>query len=381
MKFKAFMNRGYKILCLLMLFLWSKITFDTIFFIYDTNMREMRPLTLIIGTIVSLMIFVYIMRKLKNYDEKKHNKIAYATFIIVFFIMLLWGSNIQALPTYDLSHVVDQVNVMLKNHTHIFGANTYFSIYPNQVPLALFIYSIEAIGSIFHMANPGYLMIVYNAFMTSFSLLIIYKIVKKLFGSTPALIAMFMLAVYPDFYLFVTYYYSDILSLPFSVLGYYFLLKSESGNFKKESANLLLAGIMFAMGFKLRVVTAILFIAYIIDTIGKNNLKVGLKRAGIALLGFVFFIGLYNKVYYPIFKVETDKTITLPAIHWVMMGLDYDLDGGYTDADAMYSIRSLDKTKDIFAMMGKRLTHLDESFFSRKISRVWSTTIFCANTG
>lgn len=373
MKFFDLCNKFYKILLKVMLLIWGIITCSTIFNIYNNDSYRLSSIIVLIGCVVTLLMVTVIYRYLKQFDERVHKKIAFSSFIVIFILMLLWGLNYQVIPTYDLSHIIAKVNDMLNSQTLIFGSSPYFSIYPTQIPLTILIYGIESIGQFLGFSNPTNLMIIYNAFMTSFSLYVVYKIISKLFNSRVALIGMFLLALYPDFYLFVSYYYTDIISLPFSIIGYYLLVKFDKNEKKTRYWYLLLAGFIFGIGTRLRVVVLILLIAYILVFVAKNHWKKVIKMGVTVFVSFALFWGIYSKAIYPMFKVDIDENVKLPAIHWVMMGVNSETDGGYTDEDAMYSVLSENKNKDIMKRLTSRLSKLDFNFYVKKLRKVWST--------
>lgn len=371
MHLKDVFNKLYKILLVVMLLLWGIITYSTVFNIYNSSLN-LSSTVILLGVMTLLSILLLIYRRLNNYTNVQHDKIAFAIFMIVFFVMGFWGINYQTLPTYDLSHVIDKVSSMIASNSMTFGSSTYFSIYPNQVPLALFVYAIESFGKLLTITNLGNFMILYNCFMTSFSMYIIYKIIKKIFNSRVAIIGLILLAIYPDFYLYSTYYYSDILSLPFSIIGYFLLLKGGDQAGIKNNIYFILSGIIFAIGFKLRVVIVILLIAYLINIFIKADFKIFFKRTLLIFMGFCGSLLVFSNVIYPLFKVDLDESLKLPATHWVMMGLNLETDGGYTDEDVMYSLKSEKQSNAIFKRIKYRLAGVEPRFYFNKLSKVWS---------
>lgn len=289
MKYTNFCNKFYKILVSVMLLLWGIITCSTIFSIYNNESYHLSTVIVLLGVVVVLLLLVVIYRFLSKYDERTIKKMALALFMLVFIFMVSWGLNYQIIPTYDLSHIIAKVNDMLSSNTLVFGSSPYFSIYPTQIPLTILIYGVMSLGQFMGMTNPGDLMIIYNAFMTSLTLYVVYKIINKLFNSKVALIGMLLLALYPDFYLFVSYYYTDIISLPFSIFGYYLLIKFEKTDNKIRYLYLFLSGVLFGIGTRLRVVVLILLIAYALVYISSNNGKNSIKMLGTVMIGFVLF--------------------------------------------------------------------------------------------
>ena len=348
-----------------MIALWGIITFSSCFHIYG---RGYNPAIIIIGSIIVFSLIYNFYKLIGKTSTKNHDKIAFGMFAIVFSIMLLWGLNTQVIPAYDLSHIIAKSDSMLLNN-HVFGYDLYFSIYPTQIPITILVYAVKALGSILRFANPAEFMIIYNAFMTSLMILFIYKVGKKLTNSRLALTMMLIAALYPDFYLFIPYYYTDIVSLPFAVIGFYYLLKSEE---KHSNLYLLLAGVLFGIGFKIRVTVLILLIAYIASMFRNYSIKNIVKRTVIVVVGVIITIISYNSIIYPNFHIELNDKVTAPMTHWIMMGVNKETNGGYTDADINFSINSQNKNEEIIKVIKSRLPKLNVPFFYNKIRKVWS---------
>lgn len=368
-------NKMYKVLVMVMFLIWGFITYSSIFNVYQIRTcygKPVLPFLVLLGVSVLLLFLVMIYKKIENYNEKIHNKIALIIIIISFVLLISFGLTYQVIATYDLSHIVDQVKVLLNNHTHIVGDNNYFSIYPNQIPLFVFVYFISSFTTIINI-DPNNFMIIINCILIALSFGFTYKIIKKLFDSRIALIGLILLVLCPDFYLYASYYYTDILCIPFSIIGYYCLIMLDYEPRKRRYLYGLIAGIMFAIGCKLRVVSVFLLIAFIIDVILKNNIKNIIKKLTTVMISFTFIIMLYNKVVEPYFCINIDNKFTLPATHWIMMGSNADMDGGYDIADVRYTISLDNKVNENMKEINKRIKSQDLLFVGNKIRRVWSS--------
>lgn len=361
-------NKLYKILIIVMLFLWGIITFSSCFHVYG---RFYNPIAIFLGGFIILLVIYNVYKLIKKINPKYHDKIALGMFLISLIIMLLWGLNNEIIPAYDLSHIIAKSDLLLKNN-HYFGSEIYFSIYPTQIPITIFIYGIKTIGSFFNITNLNAFVIIYNAIMTSLMFLFIYKIVKKLSNSHLALIVMFITMLYPDFYLYIPYYYTDIMALPFGIIGFYLLLAGDLKENNKSYIYYLLAGILFGIGFKLRVTTIIILIAYIICLLRNIEVKLFIKKLLFIFTGIILTLFTYSKIIYPSFNVEIDESVKVPPLHWVMMGTNPETDGGYDDAAINFSIHSKDKNKDIMEVIKSRIPKLTPKFYYNKLRKVWS---------
>lgn len=366
-------NRAYKIFLVVMLLVWGFITWSSIFDIYPSisiNV-DLSAITILLGVCVTFLLLILIYKKIDKYSEKVHNRISYLLSVLAFLILCLWGLNNKILSTYDLSHIIDQVSVLINNGSHIVGESNYLSIYPQQIPLFILIYVFSWVATIIKV-NPIDFTILFNCFMIALSFLFMYKILRIMYNSKIALIGMILMMLNPDFYLFTSYYYTDILSIPFGIIGFYFVVKADQKESHKKILSRLLGGILFAIGFKLRVVTVFLLIAYTINVILKNNIIHSLKKLSPVLSSFIIFILLYSFVIEPSFGIKINDSETLPFTHWIMMGVNTQNDGNYTDKDVKYTINSEDKISANLTEIGKRAKKINYKFIDNKIRRVWS---------
>ena len=70
--------------------------------------------------------------------------------------------------------------------------------------------------------------------MISLSSYLIYKIVDKYIGYRIAFIAFLLFILIPDFYLYDSYCYTDIISMPYMLLGLYFLVHLDDNKLKNK---------------------------------------------------------------------------------------------------------------------------------------------------
>lgn len=370
---KNIINGIYKYFLIFMLLLWIFISWSSIFNIYPTmgNDIELSSLVIMLGVSLVLLFLVFIYRKIILYSEKMHNKIAFFLCIFSFIILCVWGLTHKVLFTYDLNHIVDEVYVLLNNKNHIVGDSYYFSLYPNQIPLFILIYFISFLGSLLGI-QPGVSMIVYNCFMIALSFLFMYKILKEIFNSKIALIGLILMMLIPDFYLYSSYYYTDIISIPFSIIGFYLIIKSDKEEGKLSLVFRILGGVLFAIGFKIRVVTVFLLLSYFIIIIFKDKFITNLKRLIPIAVAFVCILLLYSNVAEPYFKININNSYTLPATHWIMMGSNTANDGSYSDDDVRYSVNAENKIDANLSKLKERSKKIDLKFINNKIRRVWS---------
>lgn len=365
---------GYKIVLIFMLIIWGYITFSSVFNIYpafDNDTIKLSPIVLFIGVSSLISLLYILLNKFSKNSDKKNNIIALILCIVFFILMCVWGLRYQTIFTYDLNHIEDQVQVLLNNKSMSIGASRYLSVYPHQMPLLMLIYFVKSIAVLIH-ANPTNMMIIYNCFMVSISSWFLYKTIKELFDSKVALIGLVLMLLMPDFYLYASYYYTDIVSIPYCIIGFYLLVKADKIDNKYKYIYRVLSGLSFAVAFKLRVVCIFLLLAYLICYLFKENLRSNVKRFIPLLSSFVLILVLYSHLLLPMFKLEIDSKKTFPSFHWVMMGANQKYDGGYSSEDYSITEAAKDKTKKNIDMYLKRVKEMKPDFVFTKIRRVWT---------
>ena len=367
-KISIFFKKSYKILCGLMFLIFLVIILQIL---NNYMITASSNFIILLGAALYIMFLVLIYRKLDKLTSKQHNILAFIITIISFILLICFGLSHRVLFTYDLVHIVDKVTVLLKTNSHHVGAYQYFSKYPIQVPLFVLIYFVSLVGKIF-FNNPDNTMIIYNCLMTAVSFYFVYLLLKELFNSKIALIGLIILALYPDFYLFTSYYYTDITSIPFTIIGIYCLIKANKMVKIKKYLLLIIGGILFAIASKLRIVSSFLLIAYIIDGIVKGNYKETLKKGVVVLSSFVLVYLLYSLVVIPYFKIDFDDNKKTPPTHWLMMGLNHETNGTYNWPDDNFTLSSTDKVNDNIMEIKKRIKKVNLDFFVKKIGITWS---------
>lgn len=371
---KIFSDKLYKVLTVIMLLIWLFITVSSICNIYpafDNDIIKLSPVILFIGISSLILLLICIFNKISKYNTKTHNIIAIILCVIAFIIMIIWGLNYKSLFTYDLNHIEDQVQVLLNNKTMHIGESSYLSVYPHQMPLLMLIYFIKSFAIMIHV-NPDNLMIIYNCIMVTLGSWFLYKVIKELFDSKVALIGLIIMLLVPDFYLYASYYYTDILSIPYCIIGFYMLIKADKIDNKLKIVYRIIGGLLFAIAFKLRVVTIFLLIAYTISILFKNNIKENIKRLTPIFTSVIVFILIYGHVLLPMFHLNTDKNLTFPSFHWIMMGANVESDGAYTQSDYEFTFEAKNKVSTDIKEYKKRLKKTNIEFISNKIRRVWT---------
>lgn len=189
-----------------------------------------------------------------------------------------------------------------------------------------------------------YLPVFINALAINISVILTVFLTRKLFGNRRAFITLFLCVIFAPYYTYVSYYYTDSLSMPF-VIGslYLFVYAFNSRSFVKEILLLALCGALLFFSFKLKGSVIIIITAILLFLLFKLKIKQAAVIASVILLGAGMCYGFYSA------KISENKIVTpalceryeYPYTHWVMLGLKKY--GNYNHADSKYTRQFSDK--------------------------------------
>ena len=328
-KFKSIF---YKAILVILFVFTLYVTYCSIFKIYEPA-EELKPIIIMIGTIVAIFAFAGIKRLLNKVPEKKANLVAGIICIIFFIGLCIVGNVVKAAPVFDLSNIQAEIKVMLSNGGN-FENIGYFAKYTNQIPLTILIYGITKIGQLLHIKDLEVFMIFVNCICIAVTAFFTYLSAKKLKDYKIGLLSLLFFVINPVFYLYASYYYTDTMSMPFAAIGFYlFVLAINNKKQRKSLLTMLFSGIIFAIGFKIRVVVAILLIGAVIGIIINNKFSKDLLIKFIALfIGIIIGWGSFW-ITCKSMNVPQQKNKEFPPTHWIMMGLNEKSKGEFSSND------------------------------------------------
>lgn len=333
---EKFKSVFYKVMMALLLIMSLIATVGALFNFYKTTKDHLSPFVIILGVIVLILFFISISSLIKKISDKKKNIIAVILCILFFVALSIFGIKFTIIPSYDLSHVERELMLMMEDGTVISNA-TYFAKYVNQVPLTILLYYVYRLGMFLHVGNLKLFAVVINSLFMAITAFFTYLSGKKLGGSNLALISLLFFIINPIFYMYASYFYTDTLCMPFAAISIYLFLSSKDKEKFKGIITLLLSGFLLAIGFKVRVVVAILLIGIILTLwLNSEKMKTIFKTSLCLVGGFVIGIISYNLIALN-FTIPKDDTLEFPIYHWVMMGLNDKKTGRYSDTDHTYT--------------------------------------------
>lgn len=321
------LNYIYKFILIFTIICFSISLIGATFFYVNRSHNYLNPIILITGSIICLFLICKLYKFIIKLDDKSQHFISTILLILQFILLFISTRTINSIPQVDLIHILTGINSL--NHTGTIINSEYFSVYPNNKFLLLILYGISKISP----NNMNILFGLFNSACVTIMSLFIYKTVKKMSNQSNALVSLFLCVFSPIFYLYVSYNYTDIIMLPFaSIIIYLIVSNPAEENTKKNILNCLLIGIFTIVGYKIRAVSIFLLIAYFVYLIFLKKIKNLIKYMIPIIISGIFTLCFINTVENKIF-VDVDESKQFPLTHWIMMGVNLDHKGYYSQDD------------------------------------------------
>ena len=210
--------------------------------------------------------------------------------VIILTLVVYFAFSLKSFPDWDAGGIYQEA---IAPFTGKYFSYNYFAIYPNNIFLFL-IYKIyyKMIFFITGSADIIYIELL-NVAAIFISIIFLYLIAVKLWGSHMGLLTGIICLFFASFYTYTAYYYTDSFSLPFVTISIYLYLCAV--NSKKEISKYLLligAGIILALGFKLKATIAIILAVIVIHLFLNQKIRTALIYTGVTIASFivVFFL-------------------------------------------------------------------------------------------
>lgn len=343
-------NGSYKLILIFTIICLSISLVGAVFFYVNRSYNYFNPIVLILGSIIYLLLIIKLYKYLTKLNDRTKKIISIVLLIFHFLLLFISSQIISSVPKVDLVHILTEINNL--NDTGKILNNNYFSVYPNNRFLVIILYIIQLIPINNHLLF-GMISSLCITIMSFFT----YKTVTKIFDINKGLLSLILCVFSPIFYLYVSYYYTDILMLPFASILIYLMVKIKDNNDTKTNIIYgILIGIISIIGYKIRAVCIFLLIAYIIYIliIKRKNI---LKKFIPIFIGLILTFGCVKTVESSFFS-RTDSNKQFPITHWIMMGVNADTNGYYrqTDYELSYNTKTVsDRTKLNIEVIKNRL--------------------------
>lgn len=280
-------------------------------------------------------------------SEAKFRLILFGTVGLMLVIQLYFGAKLKIYPSNDLNHVA--YNAASFGETGSFqtardyistGHNYYMARYPNNFAIMMILALQYRIWYLVFGYIPLYLPVVVNCIAVSASVLFTVLIAKRMWGRRKAVFTLILLFLFAPFYVYVPFYYTDTMSMPFGIIGIYLILvalQTEKESRIRKYALLVVAGMLLFVGFKVKGSIGVIFAAALVYALLKHKMKEFACIALALIMGFGSF-ALMFKTGYKAVGLVTEKQADqyeYPYTHWLMMGLRGL--GGYNGRDSAFT--------------------------------------------
>lgn len=317
-------------------------------FFYNSNVSyDDKPLLSILCSIFILLfwgiLYFFLNKKIKNISKKETIFFLFFYFLMVSFLQILVLKQLSVKPSWDFGVVFyNAKDYVLTGTRSLDSYPEYFQLFPNNIMLfSLLVVFIKA-GLILNIAPlySGYIM---NILFIDLSLFLLYLTIKNTTGEKNAIFGLIVISFFIPIFLYTPIIYSDTLSLFIPILFVYLYSKVKEDKNKKNWLIFLGIGITLFLGKELKITSWIIFIALTIKYF-IEHFKIK-KVLFLFLSIFMFFICEVTFqaliVKNQKFQFQIDGYETIPATHWIMMGVeDIDKDntsrmsyGGYNELD------------------------------------------------
>ena len=316
-----------KFLLIFTIICFSISLIGAIFFYINRSYDYLNPLVLIVGSIVYLLLLIKLYKVIIKLDDKKKKIIVGILLGLQFVLLLISTFVISSIPQVDLIHILTEINSL--NDTGSILNNVYYSVYPNNRFLLIILYGLQKIIPISNQILFSLISTICISVMSLFT----YKTVNKVWDLNKGLLSLFICVLSPIFYLYVSYYYTDVLMLPFASILIYLIVKTkDEKNLKSNVLYGSLIGIIAIIGYKIRAVAIFILVAYFVYLIFTKKTLIVLKKFAPIIIGAILTITCICTIENKFFtNVNVDKEF--PMTHWIMMGVNEKSYGYYSQDD------------------------------------------------
>lgn len=336
-------------------------------------------------SIIIYVFFIFILWKIyqKFLLNKKYG--IPIVFLVFILLQLIFACLFVVTPTWDFGTVYNIVLDDIINGNSIFNA-----IYMNQVKLNLGIglllkivfYPFHFLG-INHYVTIGILL---NIIFIDVGLIYLYKLLTLITNKKLSVISLFMILTFTPFICYVPIFYTDTLSLPFGIIGIYYVFKYFYTNDNKKKY-LVISGLSIGIGGCIKTPVLIVYIAILIWLIfreKKDPVKSTIKKAILLTICMLIPFASFNIYVSKNLNENMIKKYQIPKTHWIMMGLTGN--GGFNENEADFTTSfptEKAKKKANVRVIKERLSEYWEQhtliqFYTNKLTYTWGDGTFFA---
>lgn len=277
-------------------------------------------ISIIIAVLFFLLISLLIMHILKK--EKKSiniNRFFVLNLILIIILQCISAIAFANYPKSDLGIVYN-----IANSNKDISNNGYLNIHPNNIAITVLLRLI--IKSTSSILKNGYIAsMAFNIIMIDIAIIFTFLIAKEILSKKHTIMLMLFLTITNPIYMYVTYFYTDTLSMLFPVaILYMYILFNKNREKKSKYIYLIIIALLSTIGMYIKMTVLIMTIAIIIYELLLRD-KGKLKYACIIpIFILIFHTIFYNTVaYMNIINKEKIEQKALPFQYYLLLGLEY----------------------------------------------------------
>ena len=377
-EFSKFFSVGFKIVLLITAFFLIFVSACSFFNIIDSPIKTDHPSLILIPGTMLLIAFISSVYFISGKFSDKAVTIATAAALGVFsLICFAFLFNFRVFNHHDYSNIRGIISDKLSS-----GAwdPYYVSKYPNNLPLLAMMLPINRLADslgIDRLFAEGLVNTLCMAGMAVFTTLVSGRLFNKRAEFITSVLFLMTIVLYP----WTSNIYSDCPSMMLMMLGVYLFLRGlDSGKRSVRTALCCSSGAVFATAGWIRITAAFFLIgimAYLICCKSRKNHVIAAVSAIAAFAAvFALLTSAGNSLIPDSYDSQSRK---IPAVHWVMMGLNPKTNGYYSDDDVRYTESFStyeEKTAGDMKMLKERLSAHDPvsltKFCLKKMQIMWS---------
>lgn len=288
---------------------------------------------LLIMTALYILVLVAALMAIKIIPDRMLSVLVAAMLVCACLAQIYIVHEIQARPYIDLSHIVNQNRELVNNGEHYFTDVEQFSLYPNNIPLAIVIYWVYRLAAFLGRTDYEFAGGLFNVAMNMLTYICSYRIVRRYRGHRTSVMFLFFLITNLTLYGYASYYYTDTVSLGMTMAAVDLFLTGESTeNRYKRTILLSASGFMTLLAFRIRATSIFIVVAALVYVILRVQYRRVIRVALPVIAGVIIASACYSGLYH--YHVNFDTTDTAaPWQHWVAMAANLETGGAYNEQD------------------------------------------------
>ena len=290
------------------------------------------PVLLIVGVIISILAYILFRAVFKNagFDSSKGSLFIFVSSVILFIAELIYTSSAFFFSDWDPAAVLDCVYKILRSAQDEVSLD-YFSNHPNNLMIVFIYVTVLRICGIF--GTQSVLCLTgFQCLLFTLSGVLLFLIAKEIYSYRYAMVLWLVYALWIGLNPWLIITYSDCVGLIFPLLTLFLFIKLEKKGYNPVYPALM--GIVAALGYAVKPQTVIIYIAIVIVSVTDRK---KLKGIIISVISLVLMWLIITKMFYPSLGLKLDKNKSFGVAHYLMMGLNDETDGVYSNDDTNFT--------------------------------------------